>query len=74
MILPTDEMVAAANAVVPALTPETVRRMLEAAMLQQFVLSDGKREEQAKERPGKSQYALCLQINRLMAGDGELSN
>ena len=37
----TDEMVKAAGAVVPSLTETTVRQMLEAAALGQFVLIEG---------------------------------
>jgi hypothetical protein len=62
MIQVTDEMITAANAVVPALTPATVRMMLEAAMLGQLVFADSEGETQVEGKPGKTQYPLYLQI------------
>lgn len=62
MIQVTDEMVAAASEVVPSLAPETVRRMLEAAMLGQLVFADGDGQMEVPGIPGKTQYPLYLQI------------
>ena len=55
----TDEMVKAAGAVVPSLTQATVRRMLEAAALGQFVLMEGEGQQVID---GKSRFPALAQI------------